>query len=157
MSFSKSLGSAVGAKRLMVSPSFEIRNLVKFHRMSLSFSTLLLREGLQQGAGSLCLQSLVFLGGCLCLQILEDGLGFFTVNITLSHNLEGHAIVHLAELLNLFIALGVLLLELVAGEADDDEPLVLILLVQLLQSCELRGESTLAGCVHNQQYLTLKL
>ena len=43
MSFSKSLGSAVGAKRLMVSPSFEIRNLVKFHKMSLSFSTLLLR------------------------------------------------------------------------------------------------------------------
>ena len=42
MSFSKSLGSVVGAKRLMVSPSFEIRNLVKFHLMSLSFSTLLL-------------------------------------------------------------------------------------------------------------------
>ncbi len=42
MSFSKSLGSVVGAYRLMVSPSFEIRNLVKFHLMSLSFSTLLL-------------------------------------------------------------------------------------------------------------------
>jgi len=35
-SFSNSLGSDVGAKRLMVLPSFEIRNLVKFHWMSLS-------------------------------------------------------------------------------------------------------------------------
>ena len=30
-SFSKSFGSVVGAYRLMVSPSFEIKNLVKFH------------------------------------------------------------------------------------------------------------------------------
>ena len=42
MSFSKSLGSVVGAYRLMVSPSLEMRNLVKFYMMSLSFSTLVL-------------------------------------------------------------------------------------------------------------------
>ena len=41
-SFSKSFGSVVGAKRFTVWPSFEMRNLVKFHLMSLSFSTLLL-------------------------------------------------------------------------------------------------------------------
>ena len=57
--------------------------------------------------------------------------------------METYAIVHLAELLNLFIAFRVLLLELVAGETDDNESLVLILLIQFLQSCELRGESTL--------------
>ena len=39
---SKSLGSATGAKRWMVLPSLETRNLVKFQRISLSFSTLLL-------------------------------------------------------------------------------------------------------------------
>ena len=39
----------------------------------------------------------------------------------------------------------------------DDQTFVLILLVQLLQSCELGRKTTLAGCVHHQQYLTLKL
>ena len=42
MSFSKSAGSVVGGKRFTVAPSREMRNLVKFHMMSPSFSTLLL-------------------------------------------------------------------------------------------------------------------
>ena len=41
-SVSISLGVVVGGKRFTVAPSREIRNLVKFHLMSLSFSTLLL-------------------------------------------------------------------------------------------------------------------
>ena len=37
-----SSGVVVGGKRLTTVPSFDTRNLVKFHLMSLSFSTLLL-------------------------------------------------------------------------------------------------------------------
>ena len=161
-SFSKSLGSVVGAKRLMVSPSFEIRNLVKFHLMSLSFSTLLLMalklaDGLEERLGSFGFQAVVLLCGSYALQILEDGLRIGAVDITLLHNLKCNTVVQLAELLNLCIALRILLLELVAGEADNHQSLVLVLLVQFLQSCELRCESTLAGSVDNQQHLTLKL
>ena len=54
--------------------------------------------------------------------------------------------VQLTELLNLRVVGRILLLELVAGEADNHQPTVFILLVQFLQSCELRGETTLAGC-----------
>ena len=114
-------------------------------------------ELLEQRVGGLSLQAFVLLGGSLSLQIFEDGVGRSAVHINLLHDLEGHTIVQLAEFLNLCVATWILLLELVAGESDNDESLILILLVQFLQSCELRGESTLAGCVHNQQYLTLKL
>ena len=106
---------------------------------------------------SFSLQTLILLGGSLCLQIFEDGFGSWTIDITLFHNLEGYAVVQLAELLNLTVRTGVLLLELVAGEADNDQSLVLVFLVQFLQSCKLRSETTLAGCVDNQQYLTLEL
>ena len=107
--------------------------------------------------GGFGLQSVIFLGGSLSLQIFEDGFSSRAVYVGLLHNLEGHTVVQLAELLNLSICAGILLLELIAGEADDDQSLVLLLLVQLLQSCELGGESTLAGCVHNQQYFTFEL
>ena len=133
----------------MVSPSFEMRNLVKFQRMSLSFSTLLLRF--------FSLQTLILFGGSLCLQIFEDGFSSWTIDITLFHNLEGYAVVQLAELLNLSVVTWILFLELVAGETDNDQSLVLVFLVQFLQSCKLRSETTLAGCVDNQQYLTLEL
>ena len=44
MSASISSGVVVGGKRFTVAPSREMRNLVKFHMMSPSFSTLLLMD-----------------------------------------------------------------------------------------------------------------
>ena len=107
--------------------------------------------------GGLCLQTFVLLGRSLGLQILEDGVGCSAVHVNLLHDLEGHAIVQLAELLNLSVGARILLLELVAGETYDNESLVLVLLVQLLQSCELRGKTALAGSVDNQKHLAFEL
>ena len=94
---------------------------------------------------------------CLALQICEDGVLIGTVDVNLLHNLECHAIVQLTELAYLIVSAWILLCKLVAWESDDNEALVLILFIQLLQTLELRSETTLAGCVDNQQHLTFEL
>jgi len=113
-----------------------------------------LADGLEERLGCLSLQAVVVLCGRLCFQVFEDRLSIRAVHVALLHDLERHAVVQLAELLYLGIALGVLLLELVAGEADDDQSAVPILLIEFLQSGELRREAALAGSVDDEQHLS---
>ena len=152
MSFSKSLGS-------ITLDGFTVLRNQEFGEIPLDVAVLLhaLADGLEESLGSLSLQTVVLLGGSLSLQILKDGLGIGAVDIALLHDLECHTIVQLTELFNFAVISRILLLELVTGETDNHQSLVLILLVQFLQSCELGRKTTLAGCVHHQQYLTLKL
>ncbi len=116
-----------------------------------------LADGLEEGFGSLCLQSMVFLGGCLRFEILENRVGICAVDIDFFHNLESYAIVQLAETLNLAVAARVLRGILIARKTNHNQSLVLEFLVQCFQTCKLRSETALARCVDNQQHLTLKL
>ena len=63
---------------------------------------------------------------------------------------EGHPVVDLAELLDLAVVTGLLMHELVAGKAEDDQALVAVLLVERLQPVVLRGEPAPAGRVDDQ-------
>ena len=92
---------------------------------------------------------------CLALQPLVDGVGAVAIDLDLRHQREGDAVVDAAELLDLLVGAGLLMAELVAGEADDDESLVLILLVERLEAVVLRGEAALAGGVDDEQHLAL--
>lgn len=74
------------------------------------------------------------------------------------HDGEGHAVVELAELLNVIVGAGLLAAELIAGEAEDDKVIgVLALEVgpELLKTGVLRGEAALGGSVDNEDDLAL--
>ena len=58
--------------------------------------------------------------------------------------------VQLAYLLHILIRHGFLVGELIAGETKDDQPLVLVLLIQMFQSPELRGQAALGGGIDDQ-------
>ena len=100
---------------------------------------------------------MILLGGSLLLEIREDRLCVLAVDVNLAHDLEGHAVVELAELFDLSVRFRILLFELVAWEADDDQSLVFVLLVQFLKTLELRGEATLAGGVDDEEHFALEL
>ena len=78
-------------------------------------------------------------------QVLEDGFCVGAVHVGLRHQREGDAVIEAAEFGDLVIGTGLLAGELVAGEAEDDESLVLVFLVEGLQAVILRGE-TAFGC-----------
>lgn len=65
--------------------------------------------------------------------------------------------VDLAEALDLVVRAGLLPAKLVAGEAEDDEALVLELLVELLEPGVLRGEAALGGGVDDEGYFAAEL
>ena len=116
-----------------------------------------LTDGLEEGLGGFGFESVILLNGSLGFEVLKNGFSGCAIHINLFHDLERHPIVQLTELLDLAIITGILLLELVAGKANDDQSSVLILLVQFLQSCKLGSETALAGCINNQQHLAFKL
>lgn len=81
------------------------------------------------------------------------------VHVRLAEHGEGNAVVAQAEGLDGVVVAGVLLHELVAGEAEDDEAVPVLrpdLLVQLLQRFELRGEAALGGRVDYQDDFVLE-
>ena len=116
-----------------------------------------LADALEEFPGGLGLQSAIFLGGSLSLEVLEYGFSIGAVDIGLGHQREGHAVVQAAELSDLVIGAGLLSGELVAREADDHETLVLIFLIKGLQAVVLRGETALGCCVDYHQNLAFKL
>lgn len=59
--------------------------------------------------------------GLLLLEPLKSWIRLSTVDINLSENWEGHAIVDLAERLNLVVASWVLTPKLITGKAKDSE------------------------------------
>lgn len=96
--------------------------------------------------------------GLLVLEPLVEGVGIVAVHVDLAQDREGDAVVDLTEGLDLIIGAWVLAAELVAGEADDDEVigvLLLDVLVELLQAGELGGEAALGCGVHDQDDLAL--
>ena len=107
-------------------------------------------DAFEEGFGGFGFETFVLLGRRLLFEVHENRVGILSVDIDLLHDLEGHAIVELAELLDLSVRTRILLLELVAGETDDDQPLVFVLLVQFFQTLELRRETALAGGVNDQ-------
>lgn len=95
------------------------------------------------------------------LLVLEPGpkrVGVVTVDLGLLHDGEGHAVVELAELLDVVVGAGLLATELVAGEAENDKVLRVLLLElgpELLETSILGSEAALGGCVDNEDDLAL--
>ena len=65
----------------------------------------------------------------LLLQEVKEWVSVGAVDLYLLHDLEGDAIVDLTEVSYLLIGAGVLSAKLIAGEAEQDESLVVVLLV----------------------------
>lgn len=94
----------------------------------------------------------------LLLEPLKQGACVIAVDLDLLQNRERHAIVDLAELLDLVIAAGVLAPELVAREAEDDELIGVLfgdVFVELLETGKLGGEAALGGRVDDKNDLAL--
>ena len=90
----------------------------------------------------------------LRLHPLVHGLGLVAVHVRLAQHRERNPVVGQAEGLDGVVVAGVLLHELVAGEAQDDEVIGVVgldLFVELLEAFELGGESTFGGGI-NYQY-----
>lgn len=89
----------------------------------------------------------------LLLHPLKHGLGLVAIDVRLAEHGETDAVVELAKLLDRVVAAWILAAELIAGEAEDCEVVSVRgfqLLVQLLESLELRCEAALARCVYHQ-------
>lgn len=90
---------------------------------------------------------------------LKHRLRFITVHVRLSQHGETDAVVQLAELLDLIIAAGVLRVELVAWEAEDDELVWIFglhVFVQGFEAFELRCEAALGGGVYCEDDLAMR-
>ena len=96
----------------------------------------------------------VLLCRSLCLEVLKDRISVLTVDITLRHQREGHTMVETAELLDLLIAARLLVSELIAREAEDDESLVFVFLIQCLQTIVLRRETAFRSGINDEEHLT---
>lgn len=95
----------------------------------------------------------------LRLHPLVHGLGLVAVDVRLAQHRERHPVVAQAEALDGVVVAGVLLHELVAGEAQDDEAvrvLGLDLLVELLETFKLRREAAFGGGVDDQDDFVLE-
>jgi len=96
--------------------------------------------------------------GLLLLHPGEDGCRILAVDVQLAEDREGHAVVDLAEGLDVIVGAGVLVVELVAGKAEDGE-LVRVALVQvleqLLEAFELGCEAALGRGVDGEDDLAL--
>lgn len=71
--------------------------------------------------------------GLLRLEPLKQRVGTVAVDLDLLHDGEGDAKVDLAEALDVIVGSGLLRAELVAGEAEDDKVVVVLLLYALVQ------------------------
>lgn len=71
------------------------------------------------------------------LEVLEDFVGVAAVDVALLEERERDSVVALADGTRLRVVFRVLVAKLIAGEAEDDEALVLVLLVEFLEAGEL--------------------
>lgn len=96
--------------------------------------------------------------GLLVLEPGPEGVGVVAVDLGLLHDGEAHAVVELAELLDVIVGAWLLATELVAGEAEDDKVLGVLALdlgPELLETGVLRSEAALGGCVDDEDDLAL--
>src|ERR1022692_912129 len=89
------------------------------------------------------------------LQKLEDRMRVVAVDLDLREQRKVHAVIDLAEGLDLVIGPGLLMAELVARKAEHLQAAVLVLGIKRLQALVLRREPALAGGVDDQQDLAL--
>ena len=107
--------------------------------------------------GGLCLEAFVLLRRSYRLEVGEDGFLCRAVHIDLLHQGKGNPVVETAELLDLLVGAGLLVRELVAGETEDYQAAVLVLLIEGLKAVVLRCESALGGSVDNKKDLAFEL
>src|SRR4051794_6482747 len=88
-------------------------------------------------------------------ELLVERVATVAVHLDLLGHREGDAVRRRAERLDLVRGAGLLLAELVAGDAEHAEPAVLVLLVDLLEARVLRREPTLRRDVHEEDGLVL--
>ena len=96
--------------------------------------------------------------GLLGLEPLEQRAGVLAVDIHLGHDGEGDAVIDLAKLLDVIVGAGLLVAELVAGEAEDDKfvgVLGIDRLPERLKLLVLRSKAALGGRVDDQDDLAL--
>jgi hypothetical protein len=96
--------------------------------------------------------------GLLLLEPVVEGRGVVAVDIDLAHDGEADAIVDQAKVLDVVVGSGLLAAELVAREAKEYNIVVVLvaeLLVELLESFVLRGETALGGGVDDEDDLAL--
>ncbi len=122
-----------GPKRAITLPSRPTRNFSKFHRMS-----------------PVCPSP-----SAVCVSSWYSGWRPVAVDLDLLRERERHVVVGAAERRDLVGAAGLLLAELVAGDADHVEALVLVLVLELLQPFVLRGQAAERRDVHHQRDLAL--
>ena len=75
----------------------------------------------------------------------------------LGHHGEGYVVFFAAEGLDLGVGAGLLIGEVVGGDADDDEAAVLVLFVDRFEGLVLRGVAATAGYVDQEEDLAVEL
>lgn len=96
----------------------------------------------------------------LLLQPLEQRRSLITVNVQLAQHRERHAVVDLAEGLDLIVGAGILVAKLVAGEAQDGEVIRVLVFdgfVERLEALELGREAAFGSGVHDQGDFALEV
>lgn len=97
----------------------------------------------------------------LLLHPLVDGFGIVAVDVRFAQDGEGDSVVDLAKLLNGVIGAWILVTELIAGEAEDDEGVGPVGgchgFVEFLQPLELRSEAAFRGRVYDQHDFVFQL
>ena len=79
-----------------------------------------------------------------------------TVDLKLFAQRKGHTVIELAELGNFLFGARLLARKLVAGQSQNHQALVLVLLVQVLERCILRCETAPRSDIDNQHRLVLE-
>lgn len=77
-------------------------------------------------------------------------MGVFAVDINFGKHGEADAVVFLTEGGDFGFCAGFLMIKLIAGEAENDKAFVFVRFVELLEAFILRGETTFAGGVDNE-------
>lgn len=97
-------------------------------------------------------QILVELTVAEILDVLVEGMRMGPVHLNLGEHRERHAVVAPDEVLDLCFIPGILAAKLVAGEAQDDQAAVFVVIPESLQSAELGGKPSKTGGVDDQDY-----
>lgn len=93
--------------------------------------------------------------GLLLLEVLEERRGIVTIDIDLLETRESGIVLGIAELGDALVILLGLLHELIAGEIEHNETLILILAVHRLERLILWGQTAGCSCIDYEQHLAL--
>lgn len=94
----------------------------------------------------------------LSLEPLVERAGLVAIDVNLLHDREADAVVDLAKVLDIVVGAGLLVTKLVAGEAEDDKVVGVLLLdrlVELLEALVLGSEAALGGRVDDEDDFAL--